>query len=54
MAKWDARHALMVLKACGNAFSAQKTYRVSILDRKTSNFGRKYQKNGIFGHFGPF
>ena len=39
MAKTDPRRGLTVLKPCGNAFSAQKTYMGSILDRKTSNFG---------------
>ena len=44
MAKRDPRRALTVLKPCGNAFSAQKTYMGSILDRKTSNFGWKCPK----------
>jgi len=52
MAKWDARRALMVLP-CGNAFSAQKTYRVSILDRKTSNFGQKCPKMAFLAILDP-
>ena len=53
MAKWDARRALMVLKPCGNAFSAQKTYRVSILNQKTSNFGRKCPKMAFLAILDP-
>ena len=44
MAKRDPRRTLMLLKLCGNAFSAQKTYMGSILDRKTSKFGLKCPK----------
>ena len=47
MAKRDSTRALTVLKPCGNAFSAQKTYMGSILDRKTSNFGWKCPKKAF-------
>ena len=53
MGKQDPRRALTVLKPCGNAFSAQKTYMGSILDRKALQHWLKMSKNGIFDHFTP-
>ena len=42
--KKGPRRTVTVLKPCENAFSAQKTYMWSFLDRKTSNFDYKCPK----------
>ena len=50
MAKWDARRALMVLKPCGNAFSAQKPIWDPSWIEKPLNLAENAQKC----HFWPF
>ena len=44
MAKTEPRRAPMILKPCGNIFSAQKTYMGSILDRKTLTLAENARK----------